>query len=44
MTDSFGLKAVHLAEDLVERLLAFVGAAADAGAAHPADGVDFVDE
>ena len=38
------LEAVHLAEDLVERLLALVGAAAEAGAAHPADGVDLVDE
>ena len=37
-------EAVHLAEDLVERLLAFVGAAADAGPAHAADGVDLVDE
>ena len=39
-----GVKAVHFAEDLVERLLAFIGAAADAGAAHPAHGVDLVDE
>ena len=44
MTDSFGMKAVHLAQDLIKRLLAFVRAAADAGAAHAADGVDFVDE
>ena len=44
MTDLVGLEAVHLAEDLVERLLALVGAAADAGAAHAADGVDLVDE
>ena len=39
-----GLEAIHLAEDLIERLLAFVRTAADAGAAHAADGVDFVDE
>ncbi len=39
-----GREAVHLAEDLVERLLALVGAAADAGAAHAAHGVDLVDE
>ena len=39
-----GAEAVHLAEDLVERLLAFVVSAAEAGAALPADGVDFVDE
>ena len=38
------LETVHFAEDLVERLLAFIGAAADTGAAHAADGVDFVDE
>ena len=37
-------EAVHFAEDLIERLLAFVVAAAEAGAAMPADGVDFVDE
>ena len=37
-------EAVHLAEDLVERLFAFVVTAADARAAHPADGVDLVDE
>ena len=43
--DRLGLReAVHLAEDLVERLLAFVVSAADAGAAMAADGVDFVDE
>ncbi len=41
----FGLgEAVHLAEDLVERLLAFLLAAAQAGAAVPAHGVDLVDE
>src|SRR5207244_363344 len=39
-----GGEAVHLAEDLVEGLLALVGAAAEAGAAHPADGVDLIDE
>ena len=37
-------EAVHLAEDLVERLLALVVAAAHAGAAVAADGVDLVDE
>ena len=43
--DRLGLgEAVHFAEDLVERLLAFVVAAAHAGAAMPADGVDLVDE
>ena len=43
--DRFGLaEAVHLAEDLIERLLALVVPAAQAGAAHAADGVDFVDE
>ena len=43
--DRFVLReAVHFAEDLVERLLAFVVAAAQAGAAVPADGVDLVDE
>ncbi len=41
----FGLaEAVHFAEDLVERLLAFVVSAAEAGAAHAAHGVDLVDE
>ncbi len=39
-----GAEAVHFAEDLVERLLALVVPAAEAGAALPADGVDFVDE
>jgi hypothetical protein len=38
------LEAVHLGEDLVERLLALVVAAGDARAALPADGVDLVDE
>ena len=39
-----GLEAVHLDEQLVERLLALVVAAAEAGAAVAADGVDLVDE
>ncbi len=39
-----GREAVHLGEDLVERLLALVVAAAEARAADPADGVDLVDE
>ena len=38
------LEAVHLDEQLVERLLALVVAAAEAGAAMAADGVDLVDE
>src|SRR5204862_6246155 len=38
------LEAVHLDEELVERLLAFVVSAAEARAAVTADGVDFVDE
>ena len=43
--DAFvGLEAVHLDEQLVERLLALVVAAAEAGAAMAADRVDFVDE
>ena len=43
--DAFiGFKAVHLDEQLVERLLALVVAAAEAGAAMTADCVDFVDE
>ena len=37
-------EAVHLDEQLVQRLLAFVVAAAEAGAALAADGVDLVDE
>ncbi len=37
-------EAVHLDEQLVEGLLAFVVAAAEAGAALAADGVDLVDE
>ena len=39
-----GLEAVHLDQQLVERLLALVVAAAEAGAAVAADGVDLVDE
>ena len=39
-----GLEAVHLVEHLVEGLLALVVAAAQAGAALAADGVDLVDE
>ena len=39
-----GFEAVHLDEQLVERLLALVVAAAETGAAMTADGVDFVDE
>ena len=39
-----GLEAVHLDQELVERLLALVVAAAQAGAAMAADGVDLVDE
>ena len=39
-----GIEAVHLDEELVERLLALVVAAAEAGAALAADGVDLVDE
>ncbi len=43
--DAFvGLEAVHLDEQLVERLLALVVAAAETRAAVTADGVDFVDE
>ena len=38
------LEAVHLDEELVEGLLALVVAAAEAGAAVTADGVDLVDE
>src|SRR5581483_3297095 len=38
------LEAVHLDEQLVQRLLALVVAAAEAGAAMTADGVDLVDE
>ena len=39
-----GLEAVHLCEHLVQRLLALVVAATEAGAALAADGVDLVDE
>ena len=39
-----GFKAVHLDEQLVQRLLALVVPAAQAGAAMAADSVDFVDE
>ena len=39
-----GLEAVHLDQELVEGLLALVVAAAEAGAAVAADGVDLVDE
>ena len=43
--DAFvGLEAVHLDEQLIQRLLAFVVSAAEARAAMAADGVDFVDE
>ena len=38
------LKAVHLSQQLVDRLLALVVAAAHAGAALAPDGVDLVDE
>ena len=41
---ALGVEAVHLDEQLVERLLALVVTAAHAGAAVPADGVDLVDE
>ncbi len=37
-------EAVHFAEDLVECLFAFIVSAADACAAVPPDGVDFIDE
>jgi hypothetical protein len=39
-----GLEAVHLDQHLVQRLLALVVAAAQAGTAVAADGVDLVDE
>ena len=38
------VEAVHLDEQLVERLLALVVTAAEPGAAVTADGVDLVDE
>ena len=41
---ALGVEAVHLDEQLVERLLALVVTAAHAGAAVAADGVDLVDE
>jgi hypothetical protein len=46
MTFGAGLEAVHLGEDLVERLLALVVAAAEAAAARALapDGVELVDE
>ncbi len=44
ITDSVWREAIHLAENLIERLLALVVPAAEAGAALPADGVDLVDE
>ena len=44
MTPSFDFEAVHLDEQLIERLLALVIAAAEAGAAMAADRVDFIDE
>ena len=44
MTPSLRLEAVHLHQELVQRLLALVVAAAQAGAAVAADGVDLVDE
>src|ERR1700724_2730032 len=43
--DAFiGLEAIHLDEQLVQRLLAFVVAAAKASATVAADGVDLIDE
>src|SRR5205823_12604361 len=39
-----GVEAVHLDQELVQRLLALVVAAAEAGAALAADRVDLVDE
>ena len=44
MTPGLHVEAVHLDEQLVERLLALVVAAAEPGAAMTADGVDLVDE
>ena len=44
ITTQIGLEAVHFDQHLVQRLLAFVVAAAQAGAAVAADGVDLVDE
>ncbi len=37
-------ESVHLDQQLVERLLAFVMAAAQSGATMPTDGIDFIDE
>ena len=39
-----GLETVHFDQQLVKRLFALVIAAAEAGAAMPADRVDFIDE
>src|SRR5215471_3721424 len=39
-----GFEAIHLDEQLVERLLALVIAAAETGATMPADSIDFVNE
>ncbi len=39
-----GVEAVHLDQDLVERLLALVVAATETGAALASNGIDFVDE
>ena len=38
------LETVHFTKDLVERLLSFVVATAQAGTALSTDGIDFVDE
>ncbi len=38
------LEAIHLRQQLVQRLLALVVTAAHAGSARPADGVDLIDE
>src|SRR6202043_2319706 len=39
-----GLEPIHLDQQLVERLFAFVMAAAQASPAMPSDGVDLIDE
>ncbi len=39
-----GLEAVHLDQQLVERLLAFVVSATEPGTTVPSDGIDLVDE
>jgi energy-converting hydrogenase Eha subunit H len=44
MTPTVGFKAIHFHQQLVQRLLALVVAAAHAGAALTTDSVDFVDE